>query len=69
MRITTALLIVLALTTPAAAQQPAEKTIPSKVRLFIPYKDYSQEDNKRILDMYKYLRVADVSDGMDVVGL
>ena len=53
----------------AAAQQPAEKTIPSKVRLFIPYKDYSPEDNKRVLDMYKYLRVADVSDGMDVVGL
>ena len=63
------LLAALALTTPAAAQQPAEKAIPSKVRLFIPYKDYSQEDNRRILDMYKYLRVADVSDGMDVVGL
>jgi 4-hydroxy-4-methyl-2-oxoglutarate aldolase len=53
----------------AFAQQPAEKSIPSKVRLFIPYKEYSQEDNKRILEMYKYLRVADVSDGMDVVGL
>jgi regulator of RNase E activity RraA len=53
----------------ASAQQPAEKTIPDKVQLFIPYKDYSAEDNKRILDEYKYLRVADVSDGMDVVGL
>lgn len=52
-----------------APQQQAEKTIPDKVRLFIPYKDYSQEDNRRILDMYQYLRVADVSDGMDVVGL
>jgi regulator of RNase E activity RraA len=51
------------------AQQPAETTIPDKVRLFIPYKEYSQEDNQRILAMYKYLRVADVSDGMDVVGL
>ena len=51
------------------AQQPAETTIPDKVRLFIPYKEYSQEDNKRILEMYKWLRVADVSDGMDVVGL
>jgi regulator of RNase E activity RraA len=50
-------------------QQPAEKTIPGKVRLFIPYKDYPAEDNQRILDLYKYLRVADVSDGMDVVGL
>jgi regulator of RNase E activity RraA len=53
----------------ARAQQPAETTIPDKVRLFIPYKEYSQEDNQRILAMYKYLRVADVSDGMDVVGL
>ena len=53
----------------AFAQQPAETTIPDKVRLFIPYKEYSQEDNKRMLEMYKWLRVADVSDGMDVVGL
>ncbi|MPY90033.1 MAG: RraA family protein [Luteitalea sp.] len=52
-----------------AVQPEAEKSIPDKVRLFIPYKEYSQEDNQRILDMYKYLRVADVSDGMDVVGL
>jgi 4-hydroxy-4-methyl-2-oxoglutarate aldolase len=54
---------------PAAAQQPAEKTIPDKVQLFIPYKEYSQQDNARVLEAYKYLRVADVSDGMDVVGL
>ena len=53
----------------ARAQQPAEASIPPKVRLFIPYKDYTQEDNTRILAMYKWLRVADVSDGMDVVGL
>src|SRR5499426_1340163 len=54
---------------PAAAQQPRETTIPDKVMLFIPYKDYTAEENKRILEEYKYLRVADVSDGMDVVGL
>jgi 4-hydroxy-4-methyl-2-oxoglutarate aldolase len=53
----------------AAGQQPAEKAIPDKVQLFIPFKDYSAEDNKRTLDVYKYLRVADVSDGMDAVGL
>ena len=53
----------------AGAQQPAETTIPAKVQLFIPYKDYSQADNDRILAMYKWLRVADVSDGMDVAGL
>lgn len=52
-----------------AAQQPAEKTIPPQVKLFLPYKQYSAEENQRILDAYKYLRVSDVSDGMDVVGL
>jgi len=57
------------LSAPVAAQQPAEKSIPDKVQLFIPYKEYTAEDNKRVLDEYKYLRVADVSDGMDVVGL
>jgi 4-hydroxy-4-methyl-2-oxoglutarate aldolase len=51
------------------AQQPAETAIPSKVQLFIPYKEYTPEDNKKILELYKWLRVADVSDGMDVVGL
>jgi len=55
--------------TPAAAQQPAEKTIPAKVQLFIPYREYSAADDARVLEAYKYLRVADVSDGMDVVGL
>jgi hypothetical protein len=38
-------------------QQPAEKTIPDQVRLFIPFTAYPAEDNKRILDMYTYLRV------------
>ncbi len=51
------------------AQQPAERTIPDKVQLFIPYKDYSADDNQKVLDLYKYLRVADVPDGMDGVGL
>lgn len=40
-----------------------------RVKLFMPYKEYSAEDNKRILAMFEDLRVADVSDGMDVVGL
>ena len=59
----------LAAALPAAAQQPAEQAIPAKVRLFIPFKDYSAEENQRVLALYKWLRVADVSDGMDVVGL
>ena len=53
----------------AKAQQPAETTIPPKVQLFIPYKEYPAEENQKLLAMYKWLRVADVSDGMDVVGL
>jgi regulator of RNase E activity RraA len=53
----------------AKAAQSKETSIPGKVRLFIPYEEYSQEDNQRILAMYEFLRVADVSDGMDVVGL
>jgi regulator of RNase E activity RraA len=51
------------------AQQPAETSIPDDVQLFIPYVRYTAEDNRRVLEAYKYLRVADVSDGMDVVGL
>ena len=68
-RVVMIVLVVLAAAGGAQAQQQAEKTIPDKVRLFIPYKAYTPEDNQRILEMYKYLRVADVSDGMDVVGL
>jgi len=36
---------------------------------FIQTKAYSAEDDARILELYKNLRVADVSDGMDMVGL
>lgn len=53
-------------TTPS---QLAPKTVPGEVHLFIPYQKYSQQDNERILKMYEFLRVADVSDGMDVAGL
>jgi regulator of RNase E activity RraA len=57
----------------AAAQNPpaqaTPQTVPEQVQLFIPYKQYSQEDNQRILKLYEPLRVSDVSDGMDVIGL
>ena len=36
---------------------------------FIPTKVYSAEDDEQILKLFKSLRVADVSDGMDKVGL
>ena len=49
--------------------QSAPRTVPSQVQLFIPYKQYSQEENQRILKLYAPLRVSDVSDGMDTVGL
>lgn len=53
----------------AAPSQSAPKTVPAPVHLFIPYEKYSQEDNQRILKLFEPLRVSDVSDGMDVVGL
>ena len=56
---TTAVLVMSGFAAGAAlAQQPAETAIPDKVRLFIPYKDYSAEDNQRVLEMYKWLRVS-----------
>jgi regulator of RNase E activity RraA len=39
------------------------------VKLFIPYQEYSQQDNQRVLELFDGLRVADVSDGMDMAGL
>lgn len=60
----------------SAQQQPAARTrLPGqadnkeKVKLFIPYKEYSQAENNRVLEMYDGLRVSDVMDGLDSVGL
>ena len=36
---------------------------------FIETQTFSQEDNIQLLELYKNLRVADVSDGMDMAGL
>jgi regulator of RNase E activity RraA len=46
----------------AVAQTPAEQG-------FIPTKTYTPEQDKEVLKLYEGLRVADVSDGMDVIGL
>jgi regulator of RNase E activity RraA len=58
---------------PAAQQttnrRPAQNDNKETVKMYEPYKQYSQADNDRILKLYENLRVADVSDGMDVVGL
>jgi 4-hydroxy-4-methyl-2-oxoglutarate aldolase len=49
--------------TPALSQQA-----PSN-RSMVPVKTYTAEEDQKILDLFEGLRVADVSDGMDVVGL
>ena len=52
----------------AIAQVPDKATLEKGVNL-IATKTYTAEDDARILELYKTLRVADVSDGMDMVGL
>jgi regulator of RNase E activity RraA len=51
----------------ASAQQVS--AVPEQVKLFLPYRHFNPSDNERILKLYEFLRVADVSDGMDVAGL
>jgi len=56
---------------PAVAEQSAKPTI-QELRAgknFIPTKVYSAEEDEQILKLFEGLRVADVSDGMDKVGL
>lgn len=36
---------------------------------FIEVREYTEEENARILELYEGLRVADISDGMDMAGL
>jgi regulator of RNase E activity RraA len=50
------------------AQQIDKKDLEKGVNL-IQTKTYSVEDDAKILKLYEGLRVADVSDGMDMVGL
>lgn len=49
--------------------QERDKTALAKGMNFIETKIYSAEDDAKILELYKNLRVADVSDGLDMVGL
>ncbi|MFZ2148582.1 MAG: RraA family protein [Sedimentisphaerales bacterium] len=65
------LLVIGAYSAPAAAKQNAR---PSTEELragknFIATKIYSAEEDEQILKLFEGLRVADVSDGMDKVGL
>ena len=50
------------------AQQPGRADL-EKGYNFIETKVFPDEENARILKLYEGLRVADVSDGMDIVGL
>jgi 4-hydroxy-4-methyl-2-oxoglutarate aldolase len=52
-----------------AVKMPAQEHLDPHVKLYIPYEQYSQQGNQRIIKLYEDLRVSDVSDGMDVIGL
>ncbi len=65
------LLVIGACSAPAAAQQDANKNV-EELRAgknFIPTKVYTAKEDEQILKLFEGLRVADVSDGMDKVGL
>ena len=49
--------------------QVRDKATLAKGMNFIETRTFSAEDDARILDLYKNLRVADVTDGLDMVGL
>lgn len=53
----------------SAFAQERDKASLAKGMNFIETKAYSAEDDSRILELFKDLRVADVSDGLDMVGL
>jgi 4-hydroxy-4-methyl-2-oxoglutarate aldolase len=53
---------------PLHSQDP-ERAQLAKGMNFIQTTVYTAEEDAKILDLYKHLRVADVSDGLDMVGL
>jgi len=62
------LLLSIIIILPVAAQKPDKAALAKGVN-FIETKTYTAEEDAKILDLYKNLRVADVSDGLDMVGL
>ena len=68
-KLTTLLLIILTCTFMSVLAQAPDKAALEKGVNFIETKTYTAEDDARILELYKDLRVADVCDGMDMVGL
>ena len=59
----------LACAAPASAQDNGATRVLRAGKTFIETKVYSQADDDRVLKLFAGLRVADVSDGMDSVGL
>jgi 4-hydroxy-4-methyl-2-oxoglutarate aldolase len=49
--------------------QDGSSQLSSKGKSLVPFKTYTAEEDQRILKLYDGLRVADVSDGMDMAGL
>jgi 4-hydroxy-4-methyl-2-oxoglutarate aldolase len=62
-------LAVLALAGAAQAQQAADAEALREGRNLIATRTFTAEDDRRILEAFAGLRVADVTDGMDFVGL
>ncbi len=60
--------ILVCLVSTVRSQEIAQQDIQRGIN-FIETKVYSDEENTRILKLYEGMRVADVSDGMDMVGL
>jgi len=65
------LLILVMVSYPVGAQEAAEPSIEElrRGKNFIATKVYSAEEDQEILKLFEGLRVSDVSDGMDKVGL
>jgi len=62
------LLLSIFIVSQVSAQKPDKAALLKGVN-FIDTRTYSAEDDAKILDLYKNLRVADVSDGLDMAGL
>lgn len=64
-----AFVLVHCLAAAAVAQSDDEASRLRAGRNFLETEEYSQEDDQRILKLFDGLRVADVTDGLDAVGL
>ena len=62
-------LFLMSTTFTAANAQERDKSSLAKGINFIETRTYSAEDDSKILELYKNLRVADVTDGLDMAGL